>query len=120
MAENALRVIAVAYSIVEKLPQNIDSENIENNLIFVGLIGMIDPPREGVKEAVYTCKKAGIKTVMITGDHILTAKAIAKELGILNNNDLAITGKELDKISKTELEKKYFKVFSICKSISRT
>ena len=105
MAENALRVIAVAYSIVEKLPQNIDSENIENNLIFVGLIGMIDPPREGVKEAVYTCKKAGIKTVMITGDHILTAKAIAKELGILNNNDLAITGKELDKISKTELEK---------------
>lgn len=105
MAENALRVIAVAYSIVEKLPQNIDSENIENNLTFVGLIGMIDPPREGVKEAVYTCKKAGIKTVMITGDHILTAKAIAKELGILNNNDLAITGKELDKISKTELEK---------------
>ena len=105
MAENALRVIAVAYSIVEKLPQNINSENIENNLIFVGLIGMIDPPREGVKEAVYTCKKAGIKTVMITGDHILTAKAIAKELGILNNNDLAITGKELDKISKTELEK---------------
>lgn len=105
MAENALRVIAVAYSIVEKLPQNIDSENIENNLTFVGLIGMIDPPRERVKEAVYTCKKAGIKTVMITGDHILTAKAIAKELGILNNNDLAITGKELDKISKTELEK---------------
>ena len=105
MAENALRVIAVAYSSMPRLPTNIDSESIERNLTFVGLIGMIDPPREGVKEAVQSCKKAGIKTVMITGDHILTAKAIAKELGILGNNDLAITGKELDKISKGELEK---------------
>ena len=66
---------------------------------------MIDPPREGVKEAVSICKRAGIKTVMITGDHILTAKAIAKELGILRNNDLAITGKELDALSQKELEK---------------
>ena len=105
MAENALRVIAVAYSSMPRLPTNIDSESLERNLTFVGLIGMIDPPREGVKEAVQSCKKAGIKTVMITGDHILTAKAIAKELGILGNNDLAITGKELDKISKSELEK---------------
>ena len=105
MAENALRVIAVAYSSMPRLPTNIDSESLERNLTFVGLIGMIDPPREGVKEAVQSCKKAGIKTVMITGDHILTAKAIAKELGILGNNDLAITGKELDKISKGELEK---------------
>lgn len=109
MAENALRVIAVAYSAMPRLPTSIDSESIEQNLIFVGLIGMIDPPREGVKEAVANCKKAGIKTVMITGDHILTAKAIAKELGIMNNGDLAITGKELDKISKTELEKNIFK-----------
>ena len=105
MAENALRVIAVAYSSMPRLPTNIDSESLERNLTFVGLIGMIDPPREGVKEAVQSCKKAGIKTVMITGDHILTAKAIEKELGILGNNDLAITGKELDKISKSELEK---------------
>ena len=105
MAENALRVIAVAYSSMPRLPTNIDSESLERNLTFIGLIGMIDPPREGVKEAVQSCKKAGIKTVMITGDHILTAKAIAKELGILGNNDLAITGKELDKISKGELEK---------------
>ena len=105
MAENALRVIAVAYSSMPRLPTNIDSESLERNLTFVGLIGMIDPPREGVKEAEQNCKKAGIKTVMITGDHILTAKAIAKELGILGNNDLAITGKELDKISKSELEK---------------
>lgn len=66
---------------------------------------MIDPPREGVKEAVATCKKAGIKTVMITGDHLLTAKAIAKDLGILKLRDGAITGTELDKISQKDLEK---------------
>ena len=105
MAEDALRVIAVAYSIIPQLPNNIDSANIEQNLTFVGLIGMIDPPREGVEEAVATCKKAGIKTVMITGDHIATAKAIAKDLGILKKNDLAITGKELDEISQKELER---------------
>ena len=104
MAKQALRVIAVAYLELDKLPSNIDN-NIENNLIFVGLIGMIDPPREGVKEAVATCRKAGIKTVMITGDHIITAKAIAKELGILKLGDYAITGEELDKIPQKELEK---------------
>ena len=105
MAEKALRVIAVAYKEVDNLPQNIDTKTIENNLVFVGLIGMIDPPREGVKEAVKTCKKAGIKTVMITGDHIATATAIAKELNILERNDKAITGQELDQISQTQLEK---------------
>lgn len=105
MAQKALRVIAVGYKDLDFLPHKIDSNTVENNLIFVGLIGMIDPPREGVKEAVRTCKKAGIKTVMITGDHIATAKAIAKELNILNTNDKAITGQELDKISQKELEK---------------
>ena len=105
MAEKALRVIAVAYTAIPKLPVNINSESIEDNLIFVGLIGMIDPPREGVKEAVLTCRRAGIKTVMITGDHIATAKAIAGELGILKGNDLAITGKELGEISEKELER---------------
>lgn len=105
MAEKALRVIAVAYSELNSLPSKIDSTTIENNLIFVGLIGMIDPPREGVKEAVATCRRAGIKTVMITGDHIETAKAIAKEIGILKGNNLAITGAELDKINQKELEK---------------
>lgn len=103
MANEALRVLAVAYIDLDIYPSKID-EKIENNLTFVGLIGMIDPPRQGVKEAVTTCKKAGIKTVMITGDHILTAKAIAKDLGILKQNDIAITGQELDKISKEELE----------------
>lgn len=105
MAEQALRVIAVAYSDLDRLPNVINTQTIENNLTFVGLLGMIDPPREGVKEAVATCKKAGIKTAMITGDHIATAKAIAKELGILRSGNLAITGAELDQISQKELEK---------------
>ncbi len=70
---------------------------------------MIDPPREGVKEAIAECKRAGIKTVMITGDHILTAKAIAEKLGILRFGDVAITGQELDKISDKELEKNIMK-----------
>lgn len=105
MAEKALRVIAVAYAGMPRLPTNINSESIENNLTFLGLIGMIDPPREGVKEAVLTCRRAGIKTVMITGDHVATAKAIASDLGILKGNDLAITGKELDEIPEKELEK---------------
>lgn len=104
MAKEALRVIAVAYLDLDTLPEKINN-SIENNLVFVGLIGMIDPPREGVKEAVNSCKTAGIKTVMITGDHIATATAIAKELGILKLGDFAITGEELDKISQTELEK---------------
>ena len=123
MAGNALRVLGVAYKDIDNLQKDLyinkdgrfdlkrdstDSKKItpnENDLIFVGLIGMIDPPREGVKEAVKTCKNAGIKTVMITGDHIATAKAIAKELGILNLGDLAITGEELDNIPDNELEK---------------
>ena len=99
MANDALRVIAVAYKDTKDRNEKID------DLIFVGLIGMIDPPREGVKEAVECCKKAGIKTVMITGDHIATAKAIANELGILKNENEAITGKELDLISDSNLEK---------------
>ena len=105
MANKALRVIAIAYKDVDNLPVNIESSNIENNLNFVGLMGMIDPPREGVKEAVEECKRAGIKTVMITGDHISTAKAIAEKLGILERKDKAITGQELDKIPQDILEK---------------
>ena len=105
MADEALRVLAIAYLDIPNLPSKIDTEIVEKNLIFIGLIGMIDPPREGVKEAVATCKKAGIKTVMITGDHIITAKAIAKDLGILRGSDLAITGEELDKIPQSILQK---------------
>lgn len=105
MADEALRVLAIAYLDIPNLPSKIDTETVEKNLIFIGLIGMIDPPREGVKEAVATCKKAGIKTVMITGDHIITAKAIAKDLGILRGSDLAVTGEELDKIPQSILQK---------------
>ena len=114
MAHKALRVIAVAFKDVTELPSKIDNSTIENNLTFVGLIGMIDPPREGVKEAVKTCKTAGIKTVMITGDHLETAKAIAKDLGILNNGEKAITGQELDKMTQEQLEKniKEYSVFA--------
>ena len=104
MASKALRVIAVAYKDLDHLPSKID-ESLEEGLTFIGLIGMIDPPREGVEEAVRTCSEAGIKTVMITGDHIITAKAIATELGILKRGDIAITGEELDKIPKERLEK---------------
>lgn len=109
MANNALRVLAVAYKDVDVLPSKIDSISLEQDLIFVGLIGMIDPPRVGAKEAVSTCRKAGIKTVMITGDHIRTATAIAKNLGILKHNDIAITGAELDKIPDEELQKNIMK-----------
>ncbi len=103
LANNALRVIAVGYRDFEFMNKN--TTDLEENLIFVGLIGMIDPPREGVKDAVKICKKAGIKTVMITGDHIATAKAIAKQLGILEMGDQAITGAELDSISDEDLNK---------------
>ena len=108
MANEALRVLAVAYKDIERREESV------NDLIFVGLIGMIDPPKKGVKEAVKTCKKAGIKTVMITGDHIATATAIAKEIGILNSEEEAITGKELDKISDVNLKRdiKKYSVFA--------
>ena len=105
MAEKALRVLGVAYLDVDIMPKEITPDFLEKGLIFVGLIGMIDPPRKGVKEAVLACRRAGIKTVMITGDHITTAKAIAKDLEILRGRELAITGQELDKIPDSKLEK---------------
>ncbi len=105
MAEKALRVLGVAYLDVDIMPKEIEADFLEKGLIFVGLIGMIDPPRKGVKEAVLACRRAGIKTVMITGDHITTAKAIAKDLEILKGRELAITGQELDKIPDSKLEK---------------
>ena len=105
MAEKALRVLGVAYLDVDIMPKEISADFLEKGLIFEGLIGMIDPPRKGVKEAVLACRRAGIKTVMITGDHIITAKAIAKDLEILRGRELAITGQELDKIPDSKLEK---------------
>lgn len=109
MANKALRVIAVAYKECTSKPDITSISCIENDLTFAGLLGMIDPPREGVKESIKTCITAGIKVVMITGDHIFTATAIAKNLGILRENDLAITGKELDNMSDNLLRKNIMK-----------
>ena len=106
LSEDALRVLAVGYKVVDEIPQDITSENLENGLTFMGLLGMIDPPRPEAKEAVATCRKAGIKPVMITGDHIVTASAIARELGILGESDIAITGAELDNMTDEELDMK--------------
>ena len=103
MAENALRVLAVAYKEIVDLPDEISSETLEQGLSFIGLIGMIDPPREESKEAVALCKQAGIKTVMITGDHVLTASAIAREIGILGEGDEAISGQQLLQMDDAEL-----------------
>ena len=105
MAENALRVLACGYKEIDHKPTKAEMQTIENNLTFIGMVGMIDPPREEAKLAVEKCKTAGIKTVMITGDHKITASAIAKKLGILENDDEAITGLELEKMSDEELEK---------------
>jgi plasma-membrane calcium-translocating P-type ATPase len=103
MTEKALRVIAVAYKNHSKPITNANPALLENDLIFIGLIGMIDPPREEVKDAVALCRGAGIKPVMITGDHVLTAKAIARELGILSGREEAITGDALNRMNNDEL-----------------
>ena len=100
MASEALRVLAMAYKITDKLPSK---EEMEKDLIFTGMVGMIDPPREEAKVAVQKCKNAGIKPVMITGDHKITAIAIAKKLGILENEAEAITGDMLEDMSQEEL-----------------
>lgn len=104
MSADALRVLAVAYKEIASIPSSLTSEELENGLTFMGLVGMIDPPRPEAKVAVATCRKAGIKPIMITGDHVITASAIAKELGILCSGDRAITGAELDAMSDTELD----------------
>lgn len=103
MAQNALRVLAMGYKELNHMPTKQEMQNIENDLIYIGMVGMIDPPREEAKEAVTKCKTAGIKTVMITGDHKITAIAIAKELGILQSESEALTGLELEKMSDEEL-----------------
>ena len=105
MAKEALRVLGCAYKEIDHIPSKEEMKDIENNLTFIGMVGMIDPPREEAKKAVEKCKTAGIKTVMITGDHKITATAIAKKLGILENEDEAITGLELEKMSDEDLEK---------------
>lgn len=110
MSESALRVLAIAYKEIDQVPEKPESEELERGLQFLGLAGMIDPPRPEAKEAVAVCRKAGIRPVMITGDHIATASAIAKELGIQKEGELAITGPELDAMPERELDEKVEKI----------
>ena len=104
MSSSALRVLAVAYKEIDDIPDELIPAEIENGLTFMGLVGMIDPPRPEAKIAVQKCRDAGIKPIMITGDHVVTATAIAKELGIFIDGDRSITGVELDKLSDEELD----------------
>lgn len=104
MSSDALRVLAIAYKEIDAPPHYPTSENLECGLTLMGLVGMIDPPRLEVKTAVDVCRRAGIKPVMITGDHVVTAAAIARELGILQPGDKAITGSELDAMTDGQLD----------------
>ena len=106
MADGALRVLACAYAAYPELPGDVAPEHIEKELTFIGLMGMIDPVRPEVKDAVALCRTAGIRPVMITGDHIDTAVAIARELGILTEDSQAIPGSRLDEMSDSELDAK--------------
>jgi Ca2+-transporting ATPase len=111
MAADGLRVLGIAMRKWEELPVGISPETVETDLTFLGLVGMMDPPREEVKEAVSLCKTAGIKPVMITGDHPLTAKAVARRLGILKDDSKAIiTGKKLSELSMEEFEERVEKI----------
>ncbi|MDI9466912.1 MAG: HAD-IC family P-type ATPase, partial [Bacillota bacterium] len=105
LSRQALRVLAVAYKEIDKVPGEPTSEELENGLTFMGLVGMIDPPRPEAREAVAVCRQAGIKPVMITGDHVVTASAIARELGILEEGDQALTGTDLAGMPDEQLDK---------------
>jgi len=102
-AHKALRVIAIGYKKYAEKPADLSVEALERDLTFLGMVGMIDPPRPESKDAVQRAKEAGIKTVMITGDHVVTAAAIAKEIGIMQEGDRAVTGAELAGMSEEEL-----------------
>ena len=103
MAGQALRVLAMAYKEIAVLPEDIIPETVESGLVYIGMVGMIDPPREEVKASVAECRSAGIRPVMITGDHLVTAGAIARTLGIMQEGDIAITGSEVERMSEDEL-----------------
>ena len=102
-AEDALRVLAVAYKYYDALPDTLDANELEHKLTFAGFVGMIDPPRPESKTAVQIAKEAGIKTIMITGDHAITASAIAREIGILGPNEKVVTGVELAEMPQEDL-----------------
>ena len=105
MADSALRVLSAAYKTYDKLPSDFEASTLENDLIFIGLYGMIDPVRPEVKASIEECRRAGIRPIMITGDHINTAVAIAKELTIITDASQAITGAQLDKISDEQFQR---------------
>ncbi|MCU0368315.1 MAG: cation-translocating P-type ATPase [Cyclobacteriaceae bacterium] len=107
---DGLRVLAYGYKYIDQLPEPFTYHSIENNLLFAGLTGMIDPPREEVKLAIKECKTAGITPVMITGDHPSTAAAIAREIGILGTNELVVSGAELSAMSDYDLNEKVEKI----------
>ena len=108
-SQKALRVLAYAYK-----PASDDKKELtltdENDLILIGLSAMIDPPREAVYDSIAEAKKAGIKTIMITGDHKTTAQAIAKDIGLMNEGDMALTGQELDALTEDELRENLQKI----------
>ena len=104
MSERALRVLAIAYKEIDRIPTDKELDTLESDLHFCGLVGMIDPPRPEAKAAVERCRKAGIKPVMITGDHVVTASAIARELGIMKENDRAVTGAQVDAMTDAQLD----------------
>ena len=110
MAKGALRVLAMAYKRVDKVPTRNEMNNLESELVYIGMVGMIDPARPEAKEAVEKCKTAGIKPVMITGDHKTTAVAIAEKIGIYSKGDIALTGAQLDEISNEQLAEKIDKI----------
>ena len=106
MAKQGLRVLAFGYRLLDQLPADVTVETIEQDIKFAGLVGMIDPPRPEVVNAITECKTAGIQPVMITGDHPQTAATIAREIGILTDDGLVVTGSELGHFSAEELEQK--------------
>lgn len=110
MADRALRVLACAIRVYSEEPESFEAEELETELCFIGLTGMIDPVRPEVKDAIDECVSAGVRAIMITGDHVDTAVAIAKELGILREGDKAITGSQLSEMSDEEFEKEFMNI----------
>jgi P-type Ca2+ transporter type 2C len=110
MADNGIRVIGFGYKILNKLPAKFSIETVEKDLSYAGMTGMIDPPREEAKTAITECKTAGMRAVMITGDHLATASSIARDIGILSGNELAISGRDLQKMSDEEFLEKVEKI----------
>jgi len=116
-AEKALRVLGLAYRELPKTTKKYTLNNVEKNLTFIGLVGMIDPPREEVKKAVEETKQAGIEVMVITGDHAITTKAVAQQIGLFKKGDIILTGDQVEKMSDKELEEKIEKVRIIARAL---